>query len=252
MTTDNEKFNAEYYSDFWEKSVDLYESHPTGRHRRRFVRNALNNEKFNKTPFIFDYGCGAGSVLAEIQKIFDLPEDCFGGCDISKTAIEIVNGKFPGGQFYPSGFPEMEKAIDIAICSEVIEHTERYRDILTWLSNNIAPGGLLILTVPGTPMDPPDVSYGHVQHFELDELRDMLRDRGFELEIARRWGFPFFTLQKLVTRLFFKKIEAGVINTPMNTRKRTVFSIAYYLYFLHDLIPSGPQIFIKARKRRIS
>ncbi len=244
----HEARNKAYYEKFWAEKIALYESHPTGRHRRRFILKALAEENPNKVKFVFDFGCGSGAVLREAKRLLNLTNDQLGGCDISEKSTDLARGNFPGGSFYLGSFPELEKKINIAICSEVLEHTTEYSRILKWIYNNLADGGVLVLTVPGGSLDPPDASYGHVQHFTLNQLRQILTELGFTVTLGRYWGFPLFSLQKWVTRLFFGLVQRKVLDTGMNPWKAAIFDLAFFLYHIHDIIPYGPQIFIKAKK----
>ncbi len=236
------------YDQHWAEGIDTYRSHPTSRHRRRFVIKTLAKCSITPATFVFDYGCGAGLVLSDAQRAFGLCNEQLGGCDISEVGIGRAREAIPSPHFYVGAFPEPGKPIDIAICTEVIEHTAEYEHMLRWIAEHLGPAGHLILTTPGVPMDPPDEFYGHVQHFEIDRLIATLEDCGFAIVTARLWGFPFFSLQKWVTKHQFDRIRKGFMHGGLDAGKRILFEIAYRLYFVHDWIPLGPQIFIHARK----
>ena len=236
------------YDDHWSSSLETYKSHPTSRHRRRFIMRRLQGLRPQPGTLVFDYGSGAGLLLAEIKSEWGLRDADLAGCDISRTGINEAKQRIPGGHFVASEFPSFDRAIDIAITSEVIEHTTRYREVLAWIAGNLRPGGHLILTTPGGTMDPPDQYYGHVQHFTLEELTALLEDLGFTLKVARYWGFPFFTLQKWVTRKNFDRIRDRYMHGDLDVKKRAIFTLTYYAYFVHDLLSRGPQIFIHAQK----
>lgn len=236
------------YEDHWSGSVDTYKSHPTSRHRRRFIMNCLRDIRPGRRSFIFDYGCGPGLLLEQIKSVHGIPDENLGGCDISRTGIARAQAKFPRGTFIAAEYPRLGRPIDIAITSEVIEHTTEFRKILAWLAENLAPGGDLIITTPGGTMDPPDQYYGHTQHFRLEQLTAVLDELGLTVVKARNWGFPFFTLQKWVTKRNFDRIRDSYMHGEMDWKKRIIFAVAYHCYLLHDLIPAGPQIFIHARK----
>ncbi len=238
------------YDEHWAQALDTYANHPTSRHRRRFALQSLQKIGIPPEAFVFDYGCGAGLLLKDIQKRYQLTDIQLGGCDLSSEAIEIARKEFESPYFYHQQYPKLVRPIDIAITTEVIEHTDQYRDILSWLWKHLRLGGRLIVTTPGGTMDPPDVYYGHVQHFQLTELVPLLEEIGFAIRVARNWGFPLFTLQKWITRKSFEHVKAEYMHGPLNSRKRFIFTIAYYLYFVHDLLPWGPQIFILAEKTR--
>jgi SAM-dependent methyltransferase len=208
----------------------------------------LRTVRMNAKTFVFDYGCGPGLLLDQIRSRYEIPERNLGGCDISEAGIERAAARFPRGDFHVGEFPRPRRPIDIAITSEVIEHTADYRKILEWLGQNMRAGGDLIITTPGGTLDPLDHYPGHVQHFTLPRLTAILEELDFTVEVARYWGFPFVTLQKWVTKRNFDRIRDSHMHGEMNWRKKALFTAAYYAYLLHDLVPTGPQIFIHARK----
>jgi 2-polyprenyl-3-methyl-5-hydroxy-6-metoxy-1,4-benzoquinol methylase len=199
--------------------------------------------------FVFDYGAGAGLLLEQVRDEFGLSDADLGGCDISHTGMSEAQKRLPGGMFIAREYPEVTRPIDIAITSEVIEHTAEYRKVLEWLASHLKPGGDLIITTPGGTMDPPDEYYGHIQHFTLEQLEAILKDLGLEIVVSRYWGFPFFTLQKWVTRRNFDRIRDRYMHGGLDRRKKAIFTATYYAYFVHDLASKGPQIFIHARKK---
>ncbi|MGH9420425.1 MAG: methyltransferase domain-containing protein, partial [Thermoanaerobaculia bacterium] len=171
-----------------------------------------------------------------------------GGCDISHTGVREASRRMPGGMFLDREFPVINRKIDIAITSEVIEHTAEYRKVLEWLAENLKANGELIITTPGGTLDPPDRYYGHIQHFTLEQLTSILRGLGFRIIVARDWGFPFFTLQKWVTDRNFDRLRERYMHGDLDFRKKAIFTLTYYAYYAHDMVSKGPQIFIHARK----
>jgi hypothetical protein len=82
----------------------------------------------------------------------------------------------------------------------------------TLLRNTIAylaPGCLLIVTVPGGPMSAFDKHIGHRKHFDPEELRRVLERAGFEVERATGAGFPFFNLYRLVVMARGRRLVAS-------------------------------------------
>jgi len=236
------------YEEHWSSSVETYRSHPTSRHRRRFVMSHLDGIRPRPGTFVFDYGCGAGLLLEQIKSRHGLPDRDLGGCDVSAAGIDAARTRLPGAEFFVGEFPRLEREIDVAITSEVIEHTARYRDVLAWLADRMRPSADLIITTPGGALDPPDQYYGHIQHFTLEHLTDLLNDLRLTVRAARYWGYPFFTLQKWVTRKNFDRVRDRYMHGEMDRRKKAIFAATYYAYFVHDLLSKGPQIFIHAQK----
>ena len=106
----------------------------------------------------------------------------------------------------------------------------------------------MILTTPGGTLDPPDAFYGHIQHFNLEQLASILSEIGFRVNLARSWGFPFFSLQKIITKRYFRSVRTNYMEGHLSKKKRIIYLVAYYAYFVHDLINLGPQIFLRAVK----
>jgi SAM-dependent methyltransferase len=236
------------YEQHWSSSVDTYRNHPTSRHRRRFILNRIKQINPRAGQLIFDYGSGAGILLEEIKARYTVQEIDLGGCDISRAGIAVAEEKMPGAIFFAQEFPDLERKIDIAITSEVIEHTAQYREVLAWMVSHMNHNADLIITTPGGTMDPPDEYYGHVQHFTLEQLTSILEELGCTVVVARCWGYPFFTLQKWVTRRNFDRIRKSYMHGDLDWKKRAIFAVTYWLYHCHDLVSRGPQIFIHARR----
>jgi SAM-dependent methyltransferase len=219
------------------------------RHRKRFIINELRKYGVNSDTFIFDYGCGEGSVLNEVKDIFSLGDNQLAGCDISAKAVELARQRIKSQHLYAEVFPKLLRKCDFIICSEVIEHTKDYFHILNWIRNNLAAGGKVILTTQAGKIHASDRYTGHTQHFEIAHLDAILKHLGFEIEESRLWGFPFFTLQKYLTNLKFEKVRQDYLEGELTLRKKIVFEIANILFYLHDFVKSGPQIYIVARKK---
>jgi len=240
----------EHYDRYWERVEDSYPAYPTIRHRKRFILNALDRLRRAKRGrfSVFDFGCGEGTLLAEIQRRYSLGEDDVGGCDIAPGAVARAGEKVRSRHLRAEPFPALNRTFDAIVCSEVIEHTTEYRRLLQWMHGALEPGGELILTTQAGKIHASDVYTGHTQHFVIGELTALLRELGYEVEYRRLWGFPLFTIQKYLTDVNFDSIRTAYLEGGLSARKRVVFALAYALYFLHDAIPFGPQIYIRARK----
>lgn len=235
--------------EYWEKTENAYAYYPTVKHRKRFVLSSLKNYKFNENTFVFDYGCGEGGVLKEIKEKFNLKPEQIGGFDVAENVITKLKEKFSSPFFYHESLPALDKKPDIIICSEVIEHTEKYSDIIKWIHNNLRENGILILTTQSGKIHASDRYTGHTQHFNKKELEMFLKKEGFKVKKSFLWGFPLFTLQKYLTNINFKNVQKNYLEGEMNFRKKFLFKVTYFVYFIHDLIKLGPQIYIIASKK---
>jgi hypothetical protein len=77
----------------------------------------------------------------------------------------------------------------------------------------MAPGCVLVVTVPGGPMSEFDKHIGHRTHFTPESLREVLESAGFVVETAAGAGFPFFNLYRLTVILRGKRLVQDIDNT---------------------------------------
>lgn len=252
--------NYKYVPDiYWENTSDSYPHYPTVRHRQRFITNCIKkylDEQVRQQGldiedfFVFDYGSGLGELLCKIQNEFQLNAHQLGGCDVSKKATENAKKKIPSPYIYNKKIVQLEKKCNVIICCEIFEHTEKYIDILNWIKNNLTDDGILILTTQAGKIHASDKYTGHKQHFKIAKLKSILRQTGYNIKYSALWGFPFFTLQKYLTDFNFQNIKGTYLEGKFSIRKKIIFRIAYLLYFIHDFIKFGPQIYIVAEKDR--
>jgi len=88
--------------------------------------------------------------------------------------------------------PLAAESVDLILCSEVLEHIPDDGQALDELDRVLTPGGLLVITVP-TP--PAVADTNHVREgYQLSQLSDMLRERGFEVIETRFCMHYFFRL----------------------------------------------------------
>lgn len=233
---------------YWIKIKDIYSSYPTVRHRHRFVINAI--KKFiKKNDFsFFDYGTGNGDLLSKVQNSFNLDENKLGGCEISNVGFDLTKEKLKTNSLYNSSLPKLNIKFDVISCVEVIEHTKDYIEIIKWIENHLNDGGVFILSTQSGPIYNSDEYVGHTQHFEINNLKYILEQNGFEIKYARQWGFPFFTIQKNLTNFNFKFTKDYFLETNSSFIKDFFYNFICLIYHLHDFINLGPQIYIVAKK----
>lgn len=236
------------YDVYWQNTENIYSWYPTIRHRRRFIINMVQKFRLQHPCTIFDFGCGDGSLLEHLRNTCSIEEKYLGGSDISGKALELARKKLGTAHFFHAAFPKTEQAYDIIICSEVIEHATDYRGILTWIHRHLREEGILILTTQSGRIHASDRYTHHTQHFQKKALSIILRQTGFHLLCSRLWGWPLFTAQKFLTNINFSHVRENYLEGDLSLMKRITFSLAYVLYFLHDFVPLGPQIYIVGKK----
>jgi len=242
------------YNDFWEKMSSSHGEHPSVRFRNhlilRTVKGVLDPIGDNA---ILDVGCGDGVLLRRLHGYLSSSKNnvIFSGYDVSESQIKKNKLNSAGFNFQVADF-NYEVASDdkfqIIICSEVIEHLEKWRLALQSISRMNNPGGYLILTTQSGKRFKSDCALGHLQHFELDELTDYLKTLDYVIIKGEKYGFPFYNLQKMVNSVFFSMSDK-VRHNKGNFFNSILFQATYFLFRLSLKSKKlGPQIFILARK----
>ncbi|HKY27607.1 MAG TPA: methyltransferase domain-containing protein [Pyrinomonadaceae bacterium] len=127
---------------------------PSAFARMRFVRRAVHSVA-TKHAVVADIGCGSGAMLCQVLE--DHPEWVGHGLDISEAAIDYARrlaaykGVATRASFQTGclmDLPFDDRSIDVVIASEVVEHLPEPERVFSELSRVLAPGGLLLLTMP--------------------------------------------------------------------------------------------------------
>ncbi len=99
---------------------------------------------------ILDFGCGSGSIIAEMKKVNARAH--YIGLDVSETALAEARKKVPGADFLRiddgGAFPVPDGAVDFAFTSEVIEHVYDTENAVREIARVMKPGARLLLTTP--------------------------------------------------------------------------------------------------------
>jgi 2-polyprenyl-3-methyl-5-hydroxy-6-metoxy-1,4-benzoquinol methylase len=157
---------------------------PVYRYASRCLRDAART--------VLDVGCGTGHKLV---KHFAGKADRLIGLD-QGSGIERARRDFPGATWIEGDLEGNEvwaqaasMRSDLVICADVIEHLENPIGLLDHLHD--VSGGRLVLSTPdrsrldGAPPLGPPLNTRHVREWTMNELRALVRSRGFEIEHAR-------------------------------------------------------------------
>jgi SAM-dependent methyltransferase len=198
----------------WDDYAEAAAHNPAQEYRRRLALGLLSEGGLPSR--VLDIGAGTGDLAAELLRAFPAAEVL--GLDVSGSAVELAGRKVPGAVFLQRNLLEAESPEPAyrgwathAVCSEVLEHVERPAELLANAVPYLAPGCLLVVTVPGGPMSAFDRHIGHRQHYTPAALRSLIEQAGLVVEHASGAGFPFFNLYRGVVVLRGERLSRDVV-----------------------------------------
>jgi SAM-dependent methyltransferase len=206
----------------WDDYAEAAEQNPAQRYRRKLVFDLL---ELGSGTRVLDVGSGQGDFAAEL--LAQNPESDLLGIEVSPAGIEISKRKAPSASFIVRDLmdPEPPPAeyrdwATHAVCSEVLEHVDDPGRLIANALAYTQPGCRLIVTVPGGPISAFDRHIGHRRHFSPADLRNLLREAGFEVEMSGGAGFPFFNLYRLVVILRGRRLVDDVTASGAGSESR--------------------------------
>lgn len=204
-----------FYDDVWRSYGHLDAHSPAAFHRRRLVVE-LAKRAAPGARRLLDAGCGQGELLAELARAFAGAR--VDGADVSEQSLADTRDKSPGHELFrldlaetsfDSAQAERLGVYDLVVCSEVIEHIPDHERAVENLRKLVAPGGAVVVTVPGGKMSRFDELIGHQRHYRPATLKKLLRDAGFDVERVLAWGFPFHNLYRTAVRVASRATMSG-------------------------------------------
>ncbi len=240
----------------WRDFTDSAEQNPAQLHRQRIACALLKQYGCADAAKILDIGSGQGDFARVLNGVF--PNAQLAGLELSATGVQLAKHKVPSGLFLqrdllaPNGNPgELKHWAQFATCCEVLEHLDDPILLLKNTSAYLAPGCVLVVTVPGGPRSEFDRHIGHREHFTPAKLRTVLEASGFQVEQATTAGFPFFNLYRMAVILRGKRLVSDVQSDskgPSSWLARTVMAAFRPLFRLNiNRSPFGWQTVAVAR-----
>jgi len=155
---------------------------PKHQDRFRTCTSYLEGERF------IDIGCGLGHSTNILKKF--LPGD-WSGLEFMQEAVKEAERLFPDIIFYYAkdfNFLPVCGAFDSVVCSEVIEHVENDKDLVSGLIEITKK--ILVITTPNKRINDP----GHLRVYTEESLSKLFD--GYNFEIVRDGIFFYGILKK--------------------------------------------------------
>lgn len=164
------------------------------------VAARLVNE-LGPTPRLLEVGCGNGNVLRALKDLW--PRASVIGLDLFDEGLRHTRQRCQcetkQGDIRRVKFPDA--SFDFIGIFDVLEHLPDDEDVLRILHSLLAPGGVLLLTVPACPSlwSYFDEAAGHCRRYQSGELDEKLRRNGFQAAYLTHFMTTIFPL------LWFKR-----------------------------------------------
>lgn len=135
---------------------------------------------------ILEVGCGGGALLSFLRERGHEAT----GVDISGEAVAMAARAAPGCRVLEADaarLPFPDSSFDRLVGHHLVEHMENLAESLGEWRRVLAPGGRMAQCTPNRLYPSPRIfdDPGHVRIYECAELRDALREAGFEVERCR-------------------------------------------------------------------
>jgi ubiquinone/menaquinone biosynthesis C-methylase UbiE len=168
------------------------------RKRVKEVLNAIKKYKNIQRIRLLDIGAADGAMLSVLNSELNLEKAV--GIEPSDELRQAVNDPnikvLPG---YGEKLPFSENEFDAVIIASVIEHVKDGERLLTESYRVLKKGGLLIITAVDPFFDKIATFLGfkpkdHYQTYNLEELKRLFVNTGFQVKLTEKFGPFFYTL----------------------------------------------------------
>jgi SAM-dependent methyltransferase len=212
---------ADDWDTHWQAYSEAASSNPAQTMRHELVLALLGQHREDGPHArLLDIGCGQGDFLAGARRRNLATE--YAGIELSESGVAISRAKLPGVDISrvdllapPPEAARLHGWATAAVCTDVIEHVDDDVAFLSAARRYLAPGGRLVVTVPGGPISAFDRHIGHRRHYSRERLRRALESAGFTVDRVSRAGFPFFNLYRVLVIARGRKLIAAVESGAM-------------------------------------
>lgn len=221
--------------------------------RRKLLASILSSIiNVPRNNVALEVGCGTGANLRALEStgLYEI------GLDQSFYALTLIKKK--GNSPLLAGdlnhLPLKAESVGLIIAMDVFEHLEQDEIGIGECFRVLKKGGWLFLTVPAFRFlwGAQDEATGHKRRYSIKEIRNVLRQEGFDILRSSYFNF-FLFFPILITRRMMGLLKCRIesenkINHPIiNTLFKAIFYLEPYL-LKYLSFPFGVSIFCIAKK----
>jgi SAM-dependent methyltransferase len=192
------------------------------RGRRQVLERTIARLGLAPGARILDAGCGSGRNMVDLAR-----HGAVTGVELSETSAELARGRHVGEVVEGSvmAMPFADGSFDLAVCLDVIEHLQDDRGALRELRRVVAPGGVLLVTVPAYQWlwSGHDEVNHHHRRYSRATLQQAAREAGWECARTTHFNclllpaaIALRALDRLHTRATESSLDLWVPPAPLN------------------------------------
>lgn len=176
--------------------------------RRKIIAALIERHRPKPGPLrILEVGAGTGSNLALLQRFGTV--DAIEPDDDARAFAEQRSGLSIKGGYLPH-VPLDDGAYDLIVLLDVLEHIPQDVEALGYLRTKLAPGGRILVTVPGAPWmwSAHDVAHHHQRRYTGAQLREVFERAGLAPRFLSHFNtllFPLIAAVRLVGKITGKE-----------------------------------------------
>ncbi len=203
----------------------------------KYLTNLILNETtkhVKRRGRILDIGCGVGRTSIKLaQAGYEVV-----GEDTNRKVVNIAKRyiienypdlrvRFITADKFNAHLKNIKSSYDGIICSEVIEHVDKYDILLKNLISLLKKDGYLILTTPNDPSQWSvlDEYAGHLRRFSPDQIINICKALNIKVVDLYSIGYPFF---RILIRLYNNFIRlTGRTHSFNDYNQSTIYGFVY-------------------------
>ena len=249
-----------YDQDLYARLFELEASNFWFRVRNRLIAWALARYAPPTPRSFLEIGCGTGFVLAHLETSF--PDWEMSGTEVLADGLTYARTRVTRSRLFELDAREIPYTETFGVIGafDVIEHIEEDQRVLAQAYQALAPGGVLLVTVPQHPWlwSPADDDARHVRRYTAGELRQKVRAAGFEIELLT--SFVTFLLPAMAFSRWRQRAKPASYNLlaelslpkALNVVLEGVLDLERRLIERGMRFPAGGSLLLVARKGAVS
>ena len=197
--------------------------------RRKIISRLIESYRPKDGPLkILEVGAGTGSNLALLKRFGTV--DAIEPDDGARTFAEARSGLTLKGGYLPD-VPLDDGAYDLIVLLDVLEHIPRDVEALTYLKAKLAPGGRILVTVPGSPWmwSAHDVAHHHQRRYTTAQLKRVFREAGLRPRVWTHFNsllFPLIAAVRVGGKLIGREsADDNMPSAPINAMLKAIFGV---------------------------